>query len=94
MTLPPILRIRQKYPRLTSMQITNLKNDRLSDPIVNTVSALAKKYNTYPANVMRLIQCPKERFLQINAETTSDFKSRTLSSKKTLIDRFLRKDTW
>ena len=92
--LPPRVRTYPNRSTLTQEQIQQVKLLRKTDPDVNTVLQLAKKFNTFPGFIMSITQCPSERKQRLKAEAIEKFNALPVSKKKRSIDRLRRKETW
>lgn len=93
-TLPPLLRPRIDFPKLdkdTREKIISLRN---TTPMLWTVRRLAKKFQTHESNIMSLVQCPKERWDELQAEIDQEFNALTPHKKRVIIDRMRRKALW
>ncbi|KAJ3020531.1 hypothetical protein HKX48_000668 [Thoreauomyces humboldtii] len=93
-SLPPRLRTYPKRAILTPAQIAEVKSLRESDPDTWTVVQLARRFNTFPAFVMRVAPCPVERKKMVRESEERRFESLSIGKKKTAIDRLRRKDLW
>lgn len=92
--LPPRLRTYPPRTRMTLLQIEEMKGLRTADPETNTVSVLAKRYNTFPGFVLKHTICPAERKQRLTFNAEKEFELLPLSKKKRAIDRLRRKELW
>jgi hypothetical protein len=92
--LPPLLRPRKEFPQLTQETKNDIVLKRNTSPSLWTVRRLAKQFNTHESTVMALVQCPQDRWDQLQAEIDEDFASRTPHKKRVIIDRMRRRALW
>lgn len=93
-SLPPRVRTFPPRTKLSLEQIDEMKILRSSDPDINTVLQLARKFNTYPGFVLKHTSCPPERKQRLISQETIAFEALSLSKKKRALDRIRRKDLW
>ncbi|KAJ3276549.1 30S ribosomal protein S11, chloroplastic [Terramyces sp. JEL0728] len=89
--LPPRVHSYPQRDRLTPEQIREIQKLRAEDPDTNTVLQLSKKYNTFPAFILKITECPPERKKKLKLQQNIEFENLPDSRKKTLIDRMRRK---
>ncbi|KAJ3276564.1 30S ribosomal protein S11, chloroplastic [Terramyces sp. JEL0728] len=92
--LPPRVHSYPQRDRLTPEQIREIQKLRAEDPDTNTVLQLSKKYNTFPAFILKITECPPERKKKLKLQQNIEFENLPDSRKKTLIDRMRRKALW
>ncbi|KAI8620136.1 hypothetical protein BC830DRAFT_1164794 [Chytriomyces sp. MP71] len=95
--LPPRVRSFPARSKMTAEQEEECIRLRTEQPDVWTVSALCKRYNTYPGKVLELTaeamkNSPRKQMLA-NQEKKR-FDSLPISKKVTIIDRYRRKALW
>ena len=89
--LPPRLRSWPDRSILSKDQIMEARNLRNSNPDVWTVSKLAKRYNTFPAFILKIAPFPPERKRLLQSLEEDTFNKLSISKKVTMIDRLRRK---
>ncbi|KAJ3324054.1 hypothetical protein HDV06_000595 [Boothiomyces sp. JEL0866] len=89
--LPPRVHNYPKRDKLTAEQIKEIQRLRAEDPDTNTVLQLSKKYNTFPAFILKHTECPPERKQKLKLQETLTFETLSATRKKTLIDHLFPK---
>ncbi|KAJ3109506.1 hypothetical protein HDU97_005163 [Phlyctochytrium planicorne] len=93
-TLPPRLREYRQRSILTKEQIAEARALRTEDPDRWTVQELARKYDTFPAFIMKIAPIPESRKQYLKRKQEDDFNKLSISKKQTIIDRLRRKSLW
>lgn len=92
--LPPLLRPRKDFAKLDKNTREHIITLRNSSPMLWTVRRLAKKFQTHESIIMSLVQCPKERWDELQSEIDQEFNALTPHKKRVIIDRMRRKALW
>ncbi|KAI8838405.1 hypothetical protein BC829DRAFT_447409 [Chytridium lagenaria] len=91
---PPRLREHPKRSIMSKEQIEEARRLRTEDPDTWTVQQLARKYNTFPAFILRIAPMPQQRREFLERQKEDSFNKLSISKKQTLIDRMRRKALW